>query len=251
MVRNQVFRVQEALVRYILDQPILPGKSLPAERKLAIELKSSRNTVREALRMLQSRGIIEVRQGSGCYVKKRPGEDTVENSDLFQNTAKIPPMQTWELMAFQLAGRKLLVPQMALQALQHMSEGSLEKLEEAIVKLSQAILDRDFQQVATEDSRFHFILAETGRNPLYLPMFLPLKFQPEVLSDLMMKLSDQEIQRIFKGYVGILKAFRRGDESNLEEQVKEMLAAMALLAEKVPEQAVEKLLLTENPIGDF
>ena len=45
------------------------GSRLPAERDLATQLKVSRPSVREALIALEVEGVIEVRTGSGIYVK--------------------------------------------------------------------------------------------------------------------------------------------------------------------------------------
>ena len=46
------------------------GDRLPAERELAIEYEVSRPTVREAVIALEVQGIVEVRLGSGAYLKK-------------------------------------------------------------------------------------------------------------------------------------------------------------------------------------
>ncbi len=52
----------------LLDGRLKPGERLPAERVLCERLKVSRNTLREALKELRARGVIESRRGSGTYV---------------------------------------------------------------------------------------------------------------------------------------------------------------------------------------
>ncbi len=56
------------LRQYIKDNEFAPGAKLPSERRLARGLGVSRNSLREALRVLESHGIITVRQGQGTFV---------------------------------------------------------------------------------------------------------------------------------------------------------------------------------------
>ncbi|MCP5397662.1 MAG: FadR family transcriptional regulator, partial [Sphingomonadaceae bacterium] len=50
------------------------GQRLPAERELAVEHDVSRPTVREAIIALEVQGLVEVKVGSGAYVKRIPGK---------------------------------------------------------------------------------------------------------------------------------------------------------------------------------
>ena len=52
----------------------LPGQRLPAERDLAKMLAVSRPVVREAMIALEIGGLIEVRTGSGAFVREKPAE---------------------------------------------------------------------------------------------------------------------------------------------------------------------------------
>ena len=68
----------------IIDNDDFPrGSFLPSERKLASQLNVSRNTVRNALRKLEARGIIDIRKGSGCVLLCKYGycQDWLENKD--------------------------------------------------------------------------------------------------------------------------------------------------------------------------
>jgi len=208
----------------------MPGMALPAERKLALLLKSSRNTVREVLRILQIQGIVEIRQGSGCYVLRLPTTDSLEQDQ----TQPAPSANIKELLSFKLEGRKILIPRLAHLAVQRLGEMSLEKLEATLIGLSQALLKRDFVRMAQEDNRFHMILAQSSGNPLFLAMFEPLQFCPETIVSLLQNVNDGDIQKIFTGYVGILKAIRKSDIDVIEEQVEEILDTMKNLMDREP-----------------
>jgi GntR family transcriptional repressor for pyruvate dehydrogenase complex len=54
-----------------------PGDQLPSERELSEQLSVSRSTVREAVQLLEALGVVEVRHGSGTFVRARPDAETV------------------------------------------------------------------------------------------------------------------------------------------------------------------------------
>jgi DNA-binding FadR family transcriptional regulator len=60
--------VQDALKQYIVERRLRPGDPLPAEAEFARRLGVSRSSVREAVKALETIGIVESRRGSGVYV---------------------------------------------------------------------------------------------------------------------------------------------------------------------------------------
>ncbi len=61
-------RIADRLTELIAQRRFLPGEKLPSEPELAQELQVSRTTLREALRILTTRGLVEVRRGVGTFV---------------------------------------------------------------------------------------------------------------------------------------------------------------------------------------
>lgn len=62
-------KIADAIIDYIQINDLKAGEKLPAERVLAERFSTSRNTVREALRVMENEGIIEVRVGKGAFVR--------------------------------------------------------------------------------------------------------------------------------------------------------------------------------------
>ena len=58
-------QVEDEIYHYILDTPLEPGTKLPNEFELGEKFGVGRSTVREAVKLLSSKGIVEVRRGSG------------------------------------------------------------------------------------------------------------------------------------------------------------------------------------------
>ncbi|HJB58383.1 MAG TPA: FadR family transcriptional regulator [Candidatus Faecalibacterium faecipullorum] len=63
-------QVEEQLYDYITKLPMKAGDKLPNEFKLAEQFGVGRSTIREAVKLLVSRNVLETRRGSGTYVKE-------------------------------------------------------------------------------------------------------------------------------------------------------------------------------------
>lgn len=68
--RNEALQqnIQDYIKQYIIDHQLGPGSPLPSEAEIASELQASRNAVREAIKVLQTLGIVETRHGQGTFV---------------------------------------------------------------------------------------------------------------------------------------------------------------------------------------
>jgi len=81
--------VESTLRRDILSGRYQPGDHLPPERELALQLGTNRNTLREALRILESQNLIQSRQGDGTIVVdwQRDGELSLLGAFLVEDTS--------------------------------------------------------------------------------------------------------------------------------------------------------------------
>ena len=66
--RHLVSQIEEELLRYIQDSPVPVGEKIPNEFDLSQQFNAGRSTIREAVKSLASRGVLEVRQGAGTFV---------------------------------------------------------------------------------------------------------------------------------------------------------------------------------------
>ena len=71
--RSLAGQTADALIAYIVDRGLEQGDRLPNERELSGLLGVGRSTLREAVRMLSSRNILEARQGAGVFVSGNTG----------------------------------------------------------------------------------------------------------------------------------------------------------------------------------
>lgn len=124
------------------------GARLPAERELAIKHNVSRPTVREAIIALEALGLVEVRVGSGAYVKCLPGQ---EDSPGFGVTA------------FEVTEARLVFEAEAAAL------AAIEATDEEIAELSRLVFEiarenRDPAGAENADREFHITIAGATRN---------------------------------------------------------------------------------------
>lgn len=67
-------KISDSIYSYIRINELQPGDKLPSERDMAAMLQTSRNSVREALRILEDRGLLYVKTGSGVFVNNPYGQ---------------------------------------------------------------------------------------------------------------------------------------------------------------------------------
>ena len=71
--KSLVDTTADQLISLILEKNMQPGDKLPTEAELTVLLGVGRSTVREAVRRLVTRNILEVRQGSGTFMSDKRG----------------------------------------------------------------------------------------------------------------------------------------------------------------------------------
>ena len=79
---NTTEMIVNKLIDLIKEKSLKPGDKLPPERELSAIMEVSRPTLREALKALQMMNIIDIRQGSGAFVKSMGTESVVEHFDI-------------------------------------------------------------------------------------------------------------------------------------------------------------------------
>ncbi|WP_409489253.1 FadR/GntR family transcriptional regulator [Amycolatopsis sp. cmx-11-12] len=153
--REQVWSATVDHLRAMIDSGRLPaGSRLPAERALCEQLGISRGSLRQALRVLDSIGYVQVRPGSGTYVRENIDEK---------------PLRSWFSEHEQLVEklfdlRTIVEPTLAERlALDH-TPRVLERLESTVDEMDQAAADDDMLRVIAADAEFHRVIAGNAGN---------------------------------------------------------------------------------------
>lgn len=152
-------RVVRQLTRLIEDGVLKPGDQLPSERELSEELEVSRGTVREAVQFLGALGLVEVRHGSGTFV--RLGTDPSELSEEWRDWTIRHAGRIHDLLEI----RKALEPFAAELAAQRADDGDLAAMEDALEEMVPAVDSPDVTALIQADVAFHHALCAAAKNP--------------------------------------------------------------------------------------
>jgi GntR family transcriptional repressor for pyruvate dehydrogenase complex len=155
-----VNQIQDA----ILSQQLKAGDRLPPEREFTKVFNTSRRTLREAMRVLEQKGLVEIRTGSkgGAFVADRSEDRLKESLAMLIRRRKVPHQK---LVEFRVEIEGIV----AGLAAERGKKGDIARLKDMLAKaeiyLKEGVCSRDqFNKAETE---LHLFLGEMSRNPIY------------------------------------------------------------------------------------
>lgn len=157
-------KVAEQIIKLIISQNLVSGQQLPNEFELAKSLKVGRGTVREAVKLLVSRNVLEIRRGKGTFVTKEPGMvDDPLGLTFFKDKYKL----ALDLIEI----RYMLEPQIAALAAKKATGEDVAKMKE----LSSGIdsLAEAGENYTKLDMALHTQIAQCTQN-LVIPNLIPI-----------------------------------------------------------------------------
>lgn len=160
-------RISDKLIHYIIKEELKEGDRLPSEAELARLLDISRTTLRESVKMLVSRNILEVRHGSGIFVSKNTGISDDPLGFLFiKDKAKLVE----DLLEF----RMLIEPRIAGRAAMNAAPEQIERLAKLADEVEEKYARGESHTQA--DTAFHALLGEMSGNVVF-PNLAPIIFR--------------------------------------------------------------------------
>ena len=156
-------RVAERIGELIITKDIKRGGKLPNEFELAESLNVGRGTIREAVKLLVSRNVLEIRRGKGTFVAQEPGVSEDPYGLRFYEDKK-------KLMKDLIQIRFLLEPQIAELAAQNASEENIKEMQRLNREISELI--RNGERYIEKDIELHSCWARSTQNEI-IPHLLP------------------------------------------------------------------------------
>lgn len=162
----QASRLYEQIVQQIegsiLKGELIEGSQLPAERDLAKQFGVSRTAVREAIKALQEKGLVDAFPGRGTFVTNGNSNSMRRSLD---RIIKSGETDGWEYL---VEAREILEPEIAALAAVRADDQDLAAMRDAVAVMDQA--KRDSDAFIEADLDFHLALAEAAGNPIVLSL---------------------------------------------------------------------------------
>jgi GntR family transcriptional repressor for pyruvate dehydrogenase complex len=159
-------RLYEQIVQQIEESitagDLKPGDQLPAERELAQKFGVSRTAVREAVKALRQKGLVEAYSGRGTFITNTTSQTIRQSLDLMIRMGRS------DGSGHLAEVRAILEPEIAALAADRMREEELARMRAAIDIMDRS--RRDAHAYIEADLDFHLALAEGARNPLILSL---------------------------------------------------------------------------------
>jgi len=147
----------QQLLSWLRDGTFKPGSKLPSQNELVEQLGISRTGVREALQVMSALNLVEIRPGSGCFVKKVATEYIIHTDVLAILLEKESILKVIE-------ARKILEAGTAALAAERAEEADFWLIEDALSLVAKAI-ERG-ETVAGLTPEVHIAIAKATHNPV-------------------------------------------------------------------------------------
>ncbi|MFF2388989.1 FadR/GntR family transcriptional regulator [Agromyces sp. NPDC058104] len=200
-------RISIDIERLMLDGQLQEGDRLPSERELAEIFSTSRVSLRQALRELEIRGLIDRKPGRGTTILSRGHTAASESVQLANRLTKLEP-EIAQIMEF----RFVVEPPTAALAAARATPRDIVQLEELLAEMTADISTERYGEL---DKAFHQAISRSSYNPLLAAMSERLAHDIAPVRDARMQ-SERRRANSMREHQEILDAIRAHDAERAE-----------------------------------
>lgn len=207
--QNRIFQdVVEQIQEAIIGGQLKVGERLPAERELKAMLQTSRSTLREALRVLEQKGLIEIKlgMGGGAVVKAVSSDLVAESLDLMIRSQRVSLRHIAEF-------RERVEGDVVVLATQRMSATDRKMLRKLLDE-ARVCVERGAEGVSdflTVDKDIHLCFARITGNPIYISILKTIHENIRRYYDEFLLMDLPEMDENFRDLEDVIAAMEKGD----------------------------------------
>ena len=217
-------RLAHLLAQPILDGTTKPGEKLPNEKGLMLHYGAGRPTVREALLLLESRGLVSMKSGpGGGAVVAKPDNESLADSLTFLLEAEGARVQDVAEV------RCVLEPVIANFAARRITEEQLDQLTETVAQMRRR--PHSPSRALEQNSLFHKLVAATAHNPVLDIILKSLALVPE-RTGTSVRCTPEEAEMAASAHEGVIAALRTRDPAHAEQVMRRHVIAAVRYCER-------------------
>jgi GntR family transcriptional regulator, transcriptional repressor for pyruvate dehydrogenase complex len=225
-------QVARSLLDSIENRRVRPGESLPSEAQLAATFGVSRPIVREALRVLEATGVIDVANGKGATVKPLTGELL---TSFFRRAARLREGTLIELLEV----RKGIEVQSAILAAQRREPADLREMKRLVAEMRRQL--QDSERYTKLDAQLHLAIAHASGNTVlrHLVESIRAPLEDTIRAGLQRRITGEQHERVQILHEELVAAIEVGeaDAAGRAMAVHFDEAVMAMVEDQVPRHA--------------
>jgi GntR family transcriptional repressor for pyruvate dehydrogenase complex len=200
-------KVYDLLLDMIVDGKLKVGELLPSENDLSEQLGVSRTVIREAIKSLETRGVVTVAHGKGIKVNPVNSRE-ISNAFMLYLRRRNQEVPLIDLLEF----RKNIEPQIAELAAKKANRKDIQKLDEILDRMQKAKNDMDlFNKI---DLEYHLELARMTKNIFIITiieeLLIPLRKHIEATAD-------RNYDVVYKFHHDIVQYIKKKDHGKARE----------------------------------
>lgn len=162
--RSLAEQAANQIEKMIIDNKLNPGDRLPNEMEFVSQLGVGRGTIREAIKILESRNVVEIHRGKGTFICKHVGKVGDPLGFRFAHDKKKLAEDLSDL-------RCMLEPKIAALSAESASEEDIQELQDICTEVENMI--KNGEDYSQRDIDFHVKLASLTGNTV-IPQIIPL-----------------------------------------------------------------------------
>ena len=204
---SAVSEVAKRLLGYFTSGDVEPGTRLPPERQLAVSLGVGRSTVREALAALDLLGVVNIRPGSGTYLRGSASE-------------LLPQTLSWGLMLGEQRTRELIELRHGLEvetarlAAERATDEDVARLDVCLAAMRDNL--DDLASFVEADRRFHLEIGEAAGNLVLRDLLQNVRSLLRVWAERVLR--DEALARLtYDEHAAVFRAIRDRDQAGAGE----------------------------------
>jgi DNA-binding FadR family transcriptional regulator len=190
-------QIADLICRLLNERALIAGKKIPNEFELGRIFGVGRGTIREAVKLLVSRNILEIKRGKGTFVCENPGVIDDPFGFRYHEDKR-------KLVSDLVDIRILLEPEAAALAAVHASVVDIARMRVLAERVDRLAYENN--DYSAEDSKLHTMIAKSSQN-MVMPNFIPIiRWGIELYNHTMDKFQTEKALRIHTDIIDAIEA---------------------------------------------